>query len=998
MKFKSKNFKILALILCFATMAACFAFSAFKPAVAAEAAFEENPFSEVYGYGETLNMPGSLTIVSGGENYTANKSYVRFPSGKVYAGGAIALNEFGEYALIYEAEKDGKKVTATHVFTVKMQVYSTGKNSTYAIQTLNANFGTDVKGIALNLAAGETFTYNKPVNLYENGVTELLRFNVMHFEPIGKEIVIKLTDCYDESTYIEFAYKKKVYDETYMGVGANGKASRGLTTYMNVSGGTISIDGVTYKINSDGALIPSNRQAGRHQGLNVDRYNNMTLTLDATNRDRIRAYAKTAPELVKNELIAEFNNPDMYNYTFDGFTTGEVFLSITAKTVSGADSIGLEIASMCGVSGEDLAGGTLADEKGPEIFIETEAESLNIMAGVPIAVPTAYALDPNGAGEVDYSVYYGYGTSYQKNVSVENGYFTPHDLGKYTVVYTACDVFGNKFTKTFELNAAKEGEQGIDFTCDEIERVNAGEFVSLADYTAKSLNSSAKVSVSVKGPDGKLADVSADLSMLVLSVGKYTVTYEYYDDLYSGSYSYEFTAVNGNVVRFESQKVLASEYMIKDATYSVDKVNAFKYSSATPSVVNVNYLVSYDGGEFTSFNPDNFIVGGSNTVKFRYAVADDAANYIESDLIKVVELGYKEKQLDAAKYFAGDFAGRTGESFSDHVVYSVTGSGSLKFINPLLLSQFSVRYSMSDDSIGSYTFVFTDYYDRANKATIKFESDGVVINGVKKNNVYSASGSTLTVSMDDEGGLTIGSDRYDYDFGFISDKMLFGVEFENVSASCDFNVYSVCNQTLGYYVTADNVKPLISVEHADKVAKLGDTITLHKPEYADVLSPSVRSNCTISVYKDGVSLKSTSGVLLKDADAFAGYTFDISGFGSYLVIYYYTDGAGKVTDDRFEISAIDVVAPEVKLNGYDGNAVSIAVGEDVAPIAYTVSDNISSVSDINVTIVVYNKKGVAVCVGKESFKVTEKGSYTVYIYCTDEAGNTSYASYQVTAK
>ena len=980
---------------------ACFAFTLIGTNVQAEGDFADKPFSETYDYGSMIEMPSSLQIVSGGNTYTADKSYIRFPDGKLYAGGNYGLDNFGGYEIIYEAEANGKKITASHLFEVKMPVYSASKGTTYDIATLNDDFNKnkETKGLSVKLGAGETFTYNKTFNVYETPEIELLWFNVMHFDPIAKELVITLTDCYDSSRYIEIVYTKSAYSETYIAVGANGKAARGITQHSRVSGDLFYIDGEGYKLNAIGGLIPSNRKWERHVavGLTKDRYNNIKLSLDMKNKDKPRFYVQTAPETVLNELIAELNNPNIYNYDFNGFTTGEVRLSITAKTLIGAENVELQIASMCGASGEDLKGGVLSDKQGPEIIVNSERESLSVTAGVPIKVPSAVAYDPNGiSGEVDYAVYYGYGTSFRKNVSVKNGIIVPTDLGAYTVVYTAKDVFGNVSEKTFVLNAVREGEQGIDFTCEKVIEAVAGGFVSLNTYSAKSLNSAATVSVSVTGPDGKPVAISADMTMITEGVGEYTVTYEYFDDLYSGSYTYKFTAKDGGISRFETNTVLTPDYMIKGATYSVDKIKAYKYSSVTPEQEKVNYTVSYDGGAFTAFNPDGFIVTGSDTLKIRYALASDGNVFIESKEIKIVDPGYGET-LDGSGYFAGDFAGKIDESTPDYATYalSVTDSGSLDFINPLLMSSFSFRYSLSGE-IGSYAITFTDYYDRANKFIVEFVEGGVKVNGVFKAVSYDASES-LTVSYTD-GNLVIGAVRIPHDLGFKSEKILFGLKFNEITEAGELKVYSVCNQTFGYYVTSDNVKPIISVEHAERIAAVGDVITLYVPEFADVLSPSAKSNCVVSVYKDGKAVKSVNGVILANADAFAGYSFRIEDFGSYLILYQYTDGSGKVGDDRYAITVTDIELPEVTLNDYDGKPVQVSVNTELSPLAYTVKDNITATDKINVTIVVYNGKGVAVCVTNDKFTLTKADKYTVYIYCSDEAGNTAYVSYELIAK
>lgn len=993
MKTKSLRLKLSAILLCLVTIAACLSFVAIKGATAQEADFAENPFESTYAYGDTLVLPGSLDVVSGEKSYAASNSYLRFPDGTTRKGNSFELTNFGEYTVIYEATDNNVKYTASHTFDVKTATYTTGKESSYTLATLNSNFGNDVVGLSLDLAAGDTFTYNVPVNIYENPVLDLIRFNVMHFDPVGKEIVIRLTDCYDSSKYIDLTYYKAVYDETYLGVSANGKASRGITKYMNVSGQTIYIDGEDYKINSNGGLIPSNRQAGR-SNVATDRYNNMSVSLDSTNKDKIRVYVKTAPETPRNELFAELNNPDIYNYTFDGFTTGEVFVSITAKTVVTESSAKIEIASLCGVSGEDLAGGFVTDSVGPVIKLDTEKTSLNVMAGIPVAVPTATAYDPSGlSGEVDYTVYCGYGTALQKNMSVKNGTFTPTDIGTYTVLYTAYDTFGNLSTKTFTFYAPKVGTEGIDFSCDKVENALAGTTVSLASYTALSLNSTATVSVSLTSPDGTAVKVASDMTALLEKTGTYTVKYDYSDDLYSGSYTYEFTAADGGIVRFEKDKIVAPKYMIKGATYSLDKINAYKYT-ASPSLASVDYEVSYDGGAYTAFNPESFTITGENTVKFRYKATETVV--IESDEIKIVDVGYGSGTLDVSKYFVGSFAGSVSEDTSDRVSYNVTADGSLEFINPLLSSNFSIRYSFGDRAkVGSYKLVFTDYND-GKTATIEFVENGVKVNGVFRSATYDDT-NTIMVSLVN-GTLTVGSSSIDCNLGLSSDKVLFGLEFDGVTSATEFGLYSLCGQSFGYYITYDNVKPIISVEHPDRVAEIGDVITLASPDAVDVLSPSPIGNCTVSVYKDGNLVTSTSGVLLGEANAFVGYSFEITDFGSYLIVYEYGDGAGRKQDDRFVITVTDVVAPEIALVGYNGKPVSVGVNKEIKPVSFSVKDNVTATENIKTTVIVYSEKGVAVTASNGNFVLTSAGNYTVYIYCSDEAGNTAYVSYRVIAK
>ena len=103
-------------------------------------------------------------------------------------------------------------------------------------------------------------------------------------------------------------------------------------------------------------------------------------------------------------------------------------------------------------------------------------------------------------------------------------------------------------------------------------------------------------------------------------------------------------------------------------------------------------------------------------------------------------------------------------------------------------------------------------------------------------------------------------------------------------------------------------------------------------------------------------------------------------------------------DDRYAITVTDIEIPTVTLNDYDGKPVQASINTELSPLAYTVEDNITASNKINVTVVVYNSRGVAVCVTNDKFTLTKADKYTVYIYCTDEAGNTAYVSYELIAK
>lgn len=965
------------------------------------AEFFDDYFEDTYAYGSRLSMPQGVVLTYDGNEYTATKGYIRYPDGKVYSGTSFTLDMYGSYTVIYEAAVSGKTVSASHTFAVPAASYSVGSDSSYAMGKLNKYFGSDVTGLQLTLAAGETFTYNAPFNVYEKSETEIISFNCMHFEPIARKLTVRLTDCYDPSVYLDIVYSKVAYSETYILAGANGGGTCGVWNRASGTRTTV-IDGTVYKLNDNGTAIPGNRKKENHAGMTEDRYNNITLSLNTENRKNIRIYTDTAPEGPVNRVVSELNNSDLYNYTFDGFTTGEVYLSITANTLVGANSVPVEIASLAGVKGDALAPIMLSDNVPPEIELSTDGDEINIMAGVSLTLPSAVAHDVNGiVGEVDCAVFYGYGTDFQRNVSVQDGKFLPDVFGTYTAVYTVADTYGNVGKKTLVMHAVRSGEEGIEFSCDKITDAAAGQVVSADGYTAVSLNGKATVEVSVAYPNGRVVTLSSPSEKFLLDrAGRYTVKYSYYDDLYSGSYSYDFTAEDRGIYRFESDAIGLPKYLIKGAEYSVDVNKAHLYTAQDPKEAEVNAYIKYDGGEFTRFDPASFTVTGNTSAVIRFTCANNENTYIESETVKITDVGYKSQNFDLAAYFAGDYVGSVSENDPDYVSYALTArsAGTLDFVNPLLLSKFGFRFSVSENMRnGAFTIVLTDYYDHANEARIRFSASGVSLDGMERPVSGSWIGAPFTVAYS-SGSISLGGSIFEYPLSFVTDKILFSIEFEENSSAGKFNVYSVCNQTFGYYVSSDSIRPLLTVENPDRVASVGDVITLAKPDVADVLSPSPNSNCKVSVYKDGVTLRSESGTELRDASAYGDHSFKISDFGTYLIVYRYTDGAGRSDDIRWTIRVNDNIAPRIEFTNYGGEAVSVSLNTPISPIAYTVSDNITPSDELDVFIAVYGEKGIRAASTRDTFTLKKAGVYTVYVYCSDAAGNTAYATYLVNAK
>ena len=954
---------------------------------------------DAYMYGDALDLPAVGKFAYKGKEYTAEKAYLVYPNGRYCAGTQFSLNEYGVYTVVMEGTVDGESVVAEDTFTVNKEYYTVGlSGSNIGYGDLNASFRAKgyYTGLKIGLAEGDTFTYHQPINIYETDVKDVISLNCLQFSPVVKYLTVRLTDCYDPSIYIDITCKKYNYDyETYIVAGANGQKAVGLVKNDN---GAISVDGTKYKVSNDGTWISGNNTSNQS-------YVNFTYALGTTDKKNIKIYVNT-PSGSTNDLVSELNNELIYDYSFDGFTNGNVYLSVSAATLVGVATAEVEIAHIMQTRGKDLLPTDYCRDNTAPIFkVDAPEGRKDVVVGIPLTVPKAMALDDTGiCGEMDYSVWYNYHSNAPKMVCVTDGTFIPNKLGVYTVVYCAKDVFGNEGNYTLDLYAVKESEKGIEFDCTIYENVTAGSKLKFDDYTLQSLSGNEKLYVEITKPNGEKERLKAPSdNYLFDTVGKYTVTYYYSDSFYSESYSYTITSVDSGLPSFISEEVFLPNYFIKGATYSVEKVYAYRYTETGINKTEVKAYICFDNGEYTPCDVTSVTISGEKTVQIKFVCADAESVFIESDIVPIVDVGYTGT-LQIEKYFQGDFIGQN-DAEKDYTTYStsVVGNANMYFVNSIIASNFLLDYQIpSSDSIASMEIVMTDFYNRANELRIVLKNQGkngtISVNNSPEINLQSGwLGKRCSLSYYGD-LLTIGTTQMTIENPFESDVCLLKVHFNGVRAGDEFRLYQLCNQRFGN-ITRDFVQPMIAVQNVERVGIIGDTVVLPRPYAADVLSPSSMNNLTMTVYKNGKVMSATDGTLLKDIIDFQKeYVIRYDEYASYLIVYKYIDGKGKQVDARMPITVADNIRPEIVLNNYNGTPATAKVGQNIKPLDYTVTDNMTKAEDIVVWCVVENEKGIMITATQDTFTLTKAGKYKVHLYCYDEKGNSNFVSYELIVK
>ena len=190
----------------------------------------------------------------------------------------------------------------------------------------------------------------------------------------------------------------------------------------------------------------------------------------------------------------------------------------------------------------------------------------------------------------------------------------------------------------------------------------------------------------------------------------------------------------------------------------------------------------------------------------------------------------------------------------------------------------------------------------------------------------------------------------------------------------------------------DVIEPLVSFTDRSGRYDLNEKITLEPAYYTDVISPSVYGKLTIEVTDPSDNyVVSDEGIRL-DGTVLATekYTVSLSAYGNYRVNYRAEDQSGNVTNLPCVINVEDAVKPTVTIKE---SVVKMKVLTVVRLDNYTVSDNLTAAEKLSVTVIVTDKKQNSVIFVGEEFAARYAGTYTVYVYCSDEAGNVGVASY-----
>ena len=992
-------------------------------------------------YKENYSIGESVTIQSAefdyqGKKYQANV-LVRFPNGSTYKYAELLLEEPGNYYVEYSAVADDNVLLQeTKSFTVLDNVYSFEGEGKYEYGS-NAYLNEDVKGLNVSLGRNSTFTINKPIDV-SNLTKEdsILKFYATPAMKGASEVgvfYVRLTDVHDKDKYIELQYRP-VGTFQYVYASANGQLVTGLRQTSSPTQASIEYDGYYYNLSHNNVknaghvtrvsltgVVDTNNATNlvsryfpndmAYTEKDLFFYNSLEVRMDYAQK---RVYSQPdGVYAISRSIVADFDDERTLGgkTPWEGFTTGEVFVSIYAKDYT-ASSFNFFLTD---VYGQEVSEATMKNEIPPRLSVDTQDYDINnlpnAIVGKDYKLFDANALD-DADGEVDVSVKVF--NSVGSTLSVVNNSFIATQAGVYTIEYTAKDSFENKTVKTFKVKAIDRDSIEYQLS-NEGTQFRAGESVSVKKITLSNPSNLYELKISAKNTaqNVEYAIDNEALTFTPLYAGTYTVTYLYTDYCTEQEITYDIVVSDSDLVVFEDD-ILMPKYIIKGIEYPVVQMQGYTFVSGTQRKTAEFYVKEGNGAE-RLINGDTYSVQGDVTsVDLIYKI-DGKQKAYKLPVIDAVSYTNNEYQVDLAKYFYNSVGSFNPVADSKKIKFEVANSNNgvakLEVINPArLINDFNIgfHFETGKTNFTGVKVVLQGAYNSNETVEFKFEREvGTAAKVFAQSKGFAVEGSVSAkfrtpIIEDDNFNITYNATTKEFNIsGFVVDANellknfddLFYISFEiyGISGDSAINVTRVVNQkiTNDKY---DGVRPVVLYGSFKGYYVVGDEVKVNQVKIYDFVDPN--PTCVVTLKNTAGYLTSTSGVKIdgKENDVNNEYFVNVENISRMSFKVENQDFSGNGIPISLNLMVRDVVAPTIELNVKNN---VYKVGDRVEVADYVVADDVTAQGNLEVTYYLINPDGSVKYLPHKSFEIEKAGNYTIYYIVRDEVGNNAYASYSI---
>lgn len=990
---KARNFLIIIFSMAIAAVSLCLI--AFGGNVKYTVAAESNDIRERYIVGQVIDF-SDCTVTAGDESYPVTDVTTAYPDGRISNAMSFKTEQAGVYSVSLKAQSGNEVFVCEKKITVCDYMYSVGNTEkSSAVYGTYEKYGSDKPGIILSLQKGDSFYFNKVIDFNDKtSLDPLLRLFVTP-DTIGvadaQTIVLKFTDAYDSSNYVEVEMR----NVSYMGSWAD------IATYVAAS----SAEQTPTGLGSDGNP--------RSDIYGFTEFFSMTGKPDGEllGEDTFSLFFDYAEKQVfcGGGMIIDLDEPAYFSKLWKGFTHGEAFLSIRGERFQ---SSYLNMV-LFDIDGNDLSVNEIENDVPPRLTVDLEGYDKSELPGAIVGeeYKIFHAESVSAYDEklnVNTRVYYNYGSDNQVDCSIVNGAFVPAREGLYTIEYSAKDLFGN-ITKQL-LHITAEISDGLQFETEGAVSgvINAGQKIKLFDDVTYS-GQSGKVTVYAVAESGdNVYRADENYTICPEYSGKYIVTVYCSDYVSVREEKFEFEVQPSSVPVF-TEDVILPQFMIKGCTYLLPEMDGYEYSKGFPEKITAEISVIEDGGAEQLLQNSEYTVRAENSVKIIYHAQIGGGERTEKTYeIKVVDVGYGGA-LDSGSYFYPVSGECLTQAAEDGVRLSASGADAgVRFINAVN-QNFNLNFAVNSEknNFSAVEVRLTDAARPQSYLSFKFTKSGEYSTFTLNDKISVGTESSFSLTSDfiimlDTDNKTVTPNRTNYLLvetfadgtpfnGFTGKTAYLDIILTGVTADSEIIIHSIQNH---YFSDseADTFAPQVIFNKVSGDRELGSTIVLEPAFAFDVLDPKVDFSLTVTS-PSGDFVKATDGTLLDGTcDTAVQYEIKLDQYGDYTILYQAEDSSGRRIKHTFGVTVTDTEKPKITLGT---KTTSGSVGKNIKTADYSCSDNITAASEIKSFVYVLRPDGIMQTVSGNSFYADIKGEYSVIYAAFDSAGNMAVESYIV---
>lgn len=1019
---KTKLTKILSCVFGFAAVL-CFSMAMFSgekdkaPVSASEIVSAD--IAEEYYIGDIFDLPDTVSIkINEEETIAGSNGILIFPDRTVHNDKTYLFDITGKYEAVYYGVYQGETIRASKAFRVLDEKYiiTSSRSSVEYSDGLSLSKNQAVPGIDIELADGDAFVFDVPVNINDMGdAIDVITF-IADVQPAGAEkvtastISIKMVDRYNPDIFIEwYWWKQNVSGSGYVGGGANNQQLFGLET-----GSYVSNPNMTTSTGIKGNKHYSNRYAlsnvyGKASRSSTKNFTDSPLTFSYCPSENVLYNGGNW----RSSYITDVDDPIIYpkgNY-FEGFTTGEVYVQVQCFNYN-FNSIRLQITSLFGLTGEQLKNGYVVDTIDPIIELDkeyTDDTGLYITKGREFTLPVPTVYDVNYKGDINVSLYYNYDTNNPLSINVVDNKFVPEFFGKYTAVYTAKDVYGNTTVREFVFNSVSEKA----FTYEQIklEKLVAAAENVIPAVVPTNINKAYTTVVEVTDPFGNTTDVTKSMLYRPEALGEYTITYKFTDNAYTEVYSYTVKSQDEGAVWFRDEFKI-NPYLIKNATYDFDDYYAYVATKEGLKACLADFYISVDGAEFVKLsNPNEYKVTAESSIAFKCTYDGKESEVLN---VNVVDLGYGTSSKDYTKFFANNATSTSTSNTAITYKFSNKQPATLQFINPVLASEFQVDFIIpTAAAYDTISFVISEFGNtKVNTFIVSYyrvEKEGSV--GYKVENIQGEELYNVAIAGNFEGkhqllieaNAIINNEGTSVAIAEFSDpRAIFSINIPSATAAFSLDITKISNQNFtGRVKESNEAAPQLYYKRELFDTKLGAVVTMPKAIAVSVFSPVLAKDVKMSISnQQGDIIVGADGFRYENLSTEQDYKLTLSFVGMFKAVYEFSANTGtarKSAKQNIVVTAVDNVAPIVVFDdGINENTlITIKKGTTHVIKPFKVTDNETPADQLFTRVIIYNELEAYVAWNVSEYTFDTPGMYVVTVVCQDSIGNLGKASYTV---